>query len=79
MPNIHTGIRADIASSRRVRYLQDRAYVLRQHAINAGCDLVGWRLARKMRDVTYLNQVDAIERELGSYLRTHRVELSNVA
>jgi len=69
----------DNASSRRARTLQTSAYTLRQHAISAGGDLEGWRLARRMRDAASLREVSAVERELGSYLRTHRVTLSHVA
>ena len=68
----------DIASG-RARKLQTSAYTLRQHAIDAGSDLEGWRLSRRMRDAASLREVNAVERELGHYLRTHEVTLSHVA
>ena len=66
-------------SGSRVLNLQSTAYTLRQQAISRGGDIEGWRLARRMRDVASLNQVDEIEREFGSYLRTRQIEWARIA
>ena len=79
MTYIHTDTNADMTSGRRVLNLQSTAYTLRQHAISRGGDIEGWRLARKMRDVASLNQVDAIEQEFGSYMRTRHIDWARTA
>ena len=63
----------------RARSLQGSAYTLRQHAINSGGDLEGWRLARRMRDAASLRELTSAERDLSRYLSVHQVELPKVA
>ena len=70
---------ADNSRGRRSRTLQGSAYTLRQHAIKSGGDLEGWRLARRMRDAASWRELTTVERDLGQYLQTHRVDLPNVA
>lgn len=77
MTNTHSSM--DHAIGHRARSLQSSAYALRQHAINAGADIEGWRLARRMRDAETLHQFGAVEYELGRYLQRNPLDLSKVA
>ena len=71
---------ASVNSSRHgFRDLEGSAYALRQHAIASGRDLEGWRLARRMRDAASLRELNSVQRDLGSYLTAHDVELPQVA
>ncbi|MDB5652898.1 MAG: hypothetical protein JWQ94_511 [Tardiphaga sp.] len=79
MTDTQNNLLRDVANTGRVLNLQSTAYTLRQHAINAGRDLEGWRLARRMRDVASPNQIDALEHELTRYLHSRRVRLASVA
>ena len=68
----------DRAIGCRFRSLKESAYALRQHAINGGRDLEGWRLSRRMRDAETLHQFSALENEFGHYLQRHPLNLSRV-
>jgi hypothetical protein len=69
----------DLLSGDHARACQSSAYMLRQHAINTGGDIEGWRLARRMRDAATLHQFIAVAGELATYMQSHTLELPKVA
>jgi hypothetical protein len=67
------------ASDSRLARLQDTAYNVRQHAISAGGDLAGWRLARTMRDANSFAEASAAEHNLSVWLQARALDRAAVA
>lgn len=55
--------------SERCHTLEVAAHVVRQRAVRRGDDLIGWRLARLMRDACTDTQVNDAERKYGAWRR----------
>jgi hypothetical protein len=78
--NVNLTTKPDVrASSGRLSRLQETAYNVRQHAISAGGDLEGWRLARAMREASSLHEAASAEHKLTAWLRARALDRAAVA